>query len=134
MPIKISLFNKPQCFTKSALERNLKASASSKKPNTTFTEFNQPPDFGNELSQLGNSANKAKGIANAKPNPPIPNVSCIAPPSEAKDPASKDPKIGPVHEKDTNAKVSAMKKIPMIFPEPAFVSAPVDNDAGNVIS
>ena len=55
----------------------------------------------------------AKGKASANPNPVIPNVSCIAPPSEVKLPANKEPKIGPVHEKETSAKVNAIKKIPI---------------------
>ena len=58
----------------------------------------------------------AKGKASANPKPPIPAVNCMAPPSEVKEPASNDPKIGPVHEKDTIARVSAIKKIPIIPP------------------
>src|SRR5437868_1196394 len=46
MPMKISLFTSPHCFTRSALDKNLIAMASSRKPKTTFTEFNHPPDFG----------------------------------------------------------------------------------------
>ena len=41
-----TLFNKPQCCTKSALDKNLKARANSKKANTFLTVSNQPPDFG----------------------------------------------------------------------------------------
>lgn len=112
----------------------MKANATSKKPKTTFTVFNQPPDLGKDCNQLGNKANNANGNASARPKPPIPKVNCIAPPSEANDPANKDPKIGPVHEKETNANVRAMKNIPKIFPELALLSAPLDNAAGNVIS
>lgn len=65
------------------------------------------------LSAFGNKAKSAKGKASANPNPVIPNVSCIAPPSEVKLPANKEPKIGPVQENETIAKVSAMKKIPI---------------------
>ena len=36
----------------------------------------------------------------------------MAPPSAVNDPANNDPKIGPVHEKETIANVNAMKKIP----------------------
>ena len=134
MPINISRFKRPQCFTISAFDKNLNANASSKNPKTTFTVFNQPPDFGKDCNQFGNNANKAKGKANASPNPPIPKVNCIAPPSEANEPASNEPKIGPVHENETNARVNAIKKIPKIFPAPALLSAPLDNEAGNVIS
>ena len=132
--MNISLFKSPQCLTKSALERNLKASANSKNPKVTFTVVNQPPDFGSDCNQLGNMANSAKGKANANPNPPIPAVNCIAPPSDANEPANNDPKIGPVQENETKANVSAMKKIPITLPGPALLSAPVEKDAGNVIS
>ena len=50
IPKKTSILSKPQCLTRSAFERNLKASASSKKPRTTFVVFSQPPDLGNALS------------------------------------------------------------------------------------
>ena len=103
-PIKTSRFKSPQCFTKSALDKNLKAIANSKKPRTTFTEFNQPPDFGSEFNHFGNIANKVNGNANAKPKPDIPIVNCIAPPSLVKDPANREPRIGPVQENDTIAK------------------------------
>ena len=65
--------NQCNCNTKSAFDKNLKAKANSKKPKTTFTVFNQPPDFGNEFIHPGNAAKSAKGkaIANEKPNMPI---------------------------------------------------------------
>src|SRR5690606_7625070 len=96
--------------------KNLKAKASSKKPRTTFVVVIHPPDFGNEFNQFGNNANKANGNARAAPNPVIPAVNWPAPPSADNDPASKDPKIGPVHENDTIASVSAIKKIPITPP------------------
>ena len=132
--INTSLLSKPQCSTKSALDKNFKAKASSRNPKTTFTVFNHPPDFGNEFNQLGNMANNANGKANASPNPPIPAVNCIAPPSEVKDPANKEPKIGPVHEKDTIARVRAMKKTPMIPPILEAESILSPHELGNVIS
>ena len=132
--INISLFSKPQCITRSAFERNLNAKASSIKPNTTFTVFSHPPDLGNELKRFGKSANKAKGNASANPNPAIPDVNCMAPPSADNEPASKDPKIGPVQENETSASVSAIKKIPTIFPAPALLSAPLLILPGKVIS
>ena len=116
IPIKTSLFKISQCITRSALDKNLNANASSKNPRTTFVVFNQPPDFGSEFSQLGNRANKAKGKANANPNPPIPAVSCIAPPSEDREPANNEPSIGPVQENETIAKGQCHEKIPIIPP------------------
>ena len=96
----------------SALDKNLSASASSKKPNVTFTLVIHPPDLGTDLRALGNSANSPKGKAKAKPKPAIPTVNWLAPPSDDSDPANSDPNMGPVHEKETIAKVSAIKKVP----------------------
>lgn len=129
-----SIFNNPHFITISALDKNLNANANSKNPNTTFTVVNQPPDFGNELIQLGKAANKANGKAKAKPKPAIPEVNCIAPPSEDNAPASSDPKIGPVQEKETKAKVNAIKKIPMIPPAPSAELALLVHFSGKVNS
>ena len=113
---KGSIFKSPQCFTKSAFDKNLKARASSKNHKTTLVVFNHPPDFGRAFIIFGNIANKAKGNPKDTPNPAIPAVSCHAPPSAVKEPASNDPKIGPVHENETIAKVNAIKKMPIIPP------------------
>ena len=117
MTRKTSIFNKPQCLTRSALDKNLKASANSKKPKTTFVVLSQPPDLGRALSMFGNIAKSVKGKPRAKPKPPIPAVNCQAPPSLDKDPAKSEPKIGPVHEKETMDNVSAIKKTPTIPPK-----------------
>src|SRR5690606_7926429 len=106
----------PQCCTKSAFDRNLNARASSKKPKTTLVVFNQPPDFGRAFIIFGNMANNAKGNPSASPKPPMPAVNCQAPPSVVSDPANSEPSIGPVQEKDTNAKVNAIKKMPKTPP------------------
>src|SRR4051812_19822653 len=121
IPIKTSRFNNPQCITRSALDKNLKASASSTKASTFFTVSNQPPDFGSDFSQLGKIANSANGNAKARPKPASPLVNGQAPPLI--EPTSSDPSIGPVQEKDTIASVKAMKKIPPILPKPLFESA-----------
>ena len=134
IPINTSLFKSPQCSTKSALDKNLKAKANSKKPKTTFVVFNHPPDFGKEFNQLGNNANKAKGKAKANPNPVIPAVNCVAAPVEVIDPANNDPKIGPVQEKETMAKVNAIKKIPINPPVLEAVSILFPQELGKVIS
>ena len=131
---KGSIFSKPQRVTKSALDKNLNARANSRKPNTTFTVVNQPPDFGKVFIQLGKAAKSAKGKANARTKPPIPAVNCHAPPSELNAPASKEPNIGPVQEKETKASVNAMKKIPIMPPAPSAELALFDHDAGKVNS
>ena len=131
---KGSIFNNPQCFTRSAFDRNLNARASSRKPSTTFTVVNHPPDLGIEFIQPGNAANRAKGKARANPKPPIPAVSCQAPPSELRAPASKDPRIGPVQENDTRASVNAMKNIPKNPPMPSADATLLEKLLGKEIS
>src|SRR5689334_8597215 len=111
IPIKTSRLNNPHCLTRSALERNFMAIAISKKPNTTFTEFSHPPDFGSDCNQFGKIANTVNGSARAKPKPARPAVKGHEPCAAV--PASKDPRIGPVHEKETIASVKAMKNIPI---------------------
>ena len=115
MPIqmdrKTSRSSQCSCKTKSAFDKNLKASASSKNPKTTFTVLSQPPDFGSEFSQPGNAANKVKGKANAKEKPNIPTNGAI-PPLEAAS-TNNVPTIGPVHEKETMASANAINKIPI---------------------
>ena len=101
------------------MERNLKAKASSKNPKITLVVLSHPPDFGRAFSMFGNIANNAKGNPSATPKPAIPAVSCQAPPSAEREPASKEPRIGPVHEKDTIDKVNAIKKTPKIPPIPS---------------
>src|SRR6478672_3811846 len=122
-PMNTSLFSKPQCITRSALDKNFSAIASSRKPNTTFTVVSHPPDLGRAFNQLGNMANNANGSASANPNPAIPLVSCIAPPLLDNDPANRDPRIGPVQLNDTRARVSAMKNIPLRLPTFDLLSA-----------
>src|SRR6476620_381796 len=108
--INTSLFKNPHCFTRSALERNFIAIATSRNPNTTFTEFSHPPDFGSDCNQLGNIANTVKGSASAKPKPARPAVNGHDPCAAV--PASNEPRMGPVHENETIASVNAIKNIP----------------------
>ena len=96
--------------------------------------MSQPPDLGRAFSMFGNIANNAKGSPSATPNPAIPEVNCQAPPSEDREPASKDPRIGPVHEKDTIDKVNAIKKTPRIPPIPSPLVVELVHAAGNANS
>ena len=123
-----------QCATKSAFDKNLKAKANSKKPSTTLVVFIHPPDFGNAFNQLGNNANRAKGKARASPKPVIPAVNCVAPPSAVNEPANNEPKIGPVQEKETIAKVKAIKKMPIKPPTEEAESILFPQELGKVIS
>ena len=116
------------------MDRNLTAIASSRKPRTTFTDVSQPPDFGSEWSQLGNMAKMARGRASPNPNPAIPKVNCIGPPSDERAPTRRVPSIGPVQENETMARVRAIKKIPTKFPIPDLESAPLAILPGSVIS
>ena len=122
MPKNISLLKTPQFPTKSAFERNLNANANSKKPSTTFTVVIHPPDFGREFNHVGNMANKPNGRANATPKPVIPAERLLATsPSASVVLPNNPPKIGPVQEKETIAKVTAIKKMPIA--PPTFVDA-----------
>ena len=102
----------PQCSTRSALDKNLNAKPNSKNPKITLKVFIQPPDLGSLFSKFGNNAKMVNGRANAIPKPSIPIVNCKAPPCDEIDPTSKEPNIGPVHEKDTKTSVKAIKNIP----------------------
>ena len=77
-------------------------------------------------------ANKAKGNANANPKPAKPTVSGQAPSVNV--PASSEPSIGPVHENETMANVSAIKKMPPKFRMPDLVLILLAKPPGNVIS
>ena len=120
-----------QCIVISATERNFSASANSKNPSTTFTEFIQLPERGNEFNQLGKAANKVNGIAKALENP---SITTNGPKELVADWTNAEPIIGPVQEKETNAKVNAMKKIPKRPPLSAMVLLLLAHELGNVIS
>ena len=79
--------------------------------------FSHDPDFGKFSNTLGNIANNANGNPKATPKPPIPAVNCQAPPSLVMELARSDPKIGPVQEKETTARVKAIKKTPKTPPK-----------------
>ena len=132
IPIKVSLFKIPQCITKSAFDKNLKANATSTNASIFFTTSNQLPDFGNDCNQCGKIANNAKGNASANPKPVKPAVNCHAPPLNEL--TNSEPKIGPVQENETITNVSAMKNIPPVLPNPLFESALLAILPGNVIS
>ena len=120
MPKKTSIFKSPQCRTRSALDKNLNAKASSKNPKITLVVLSHPPDFGKDFSMFGNIAKTANGRPRAMPNPAIPAVSCQAPPTLAdREPAKRDPKMGPVHENETIDNVSAIKNTPKTPPMPS---------------
>src|SRR5690606_16890723 len=89
------------------------AKANSRNPKTTFTLFSHPPDFGILFSQLENRAKSANGIASASAKPNIPIAGPNNSPIEAAC-TSKVPIIGPVQEKETSAKVAAIKNNPVI--------------------
>ena len=116
-----SIFNIPQCSTKSAFDKNLKARAISTNPIITLIEFSHPPDWGNLLNKFGNIANIANGNPNESPKPNIAIVIGHGP--SVKEPAKTEPKIGPVQENETIAKVSAIKNIPNI---PCWLDAESD--------
>src|SRR5690606_5830698 len=133
MAIKTSLVRIPSWSTRSAFDKNLKASANSRKPRTTFTELSHPPDCGREFIQPGKAANNPKGNASAREKPNIPTNGPAVPPKYAAS-TNNGPMIGPVQENDTSASVNAMKNIPIRPPRSAFLSTLLMSELGNVIS
>ena len=77
-------------------------------------------------------ANKLNGMARASENPPITTKGPRNPSDEASTRAV--PMSGPVQEKETMARVAAMKKIPIIPPLSAIASLLLLQLLGNVIS
>ena len=121
-------------YAKSATERNFSAKASSRKPNVTLMTFIQPPDLGIDFSHDGNRANSVNGNAKAMAKPNIPIAGAITLPV-VDTCTSKNPMIGPVHEKDTSDKVKAIRKIlsnPVVFS--ALLSTALLHLEGSVIS
>ena len=83
---------------------------------------------------VGNMANSMNGRASAVENPSIPIAGPQRLPIEAAS-TSKVPIIGPVHEKDTNVRVNAMKNMdsrPVV--RSAVASILFDHDAGSFMS
>src|SRR5690606_13224408 len=107
--------------------------ANSINPKETFTVFNHPPELGIEFNQLGEMANNVKGSASAKENPNIPMAGPNKAPEFA-DSTRSVPIIGPVQENETNAKVRAMKKMPINPPLSAPLSDLFNHIEGKVIS
>ena len=129
---KTSLSKKCNCKTKSAFDKNLKAKANSRKPSTTLTVFNHPPDFGKECNHPGNIAKSMNGNAKASEKPNIPMIGAI-PPLEAAS-TNSVPTIGPVQENDTIASAKAINSIPIIPPLSAWLSTLLAQELGNIIS
>ena len=120
---------------KSAFDKNFKANPNSINPNTTFTVFIQPPDFGKLCNACGNKASKPKTIAQLNPKPAkakVSNIGIFAEP--VKELPSKLPKIGPVQENETMTKVKAIKKIPIIPPASSAFEDLLAIELGKVIS
>ena len=84
---------------------------------------------------FGKNARKVNGTARATPNPNIPYVKSIAPPSDVNVPTNKVPNIGPVQENETKQSVSDIKNVEI---KPLyrfdFESTVLDQELGRVIS
>ena len=96
--------------------------------------FIHPPDFGADFNSVGKRAKSAKGIASPMENPNMPMVGPrILPWVDTA--TSRNPMIGPVHEKLTSTRVNAMRKMdsnPVAFSD--FSSILVDHEEGSVNS
>src|SRR5690606_24756682 len=129
---KISLSRMRHPCVRSALERNLSANASSRKPKVTFTKLSHPPAFPSACNLLWKKAKSANGKTSAREKPNIPMSRPNRLPCEAN--TNRLPIIGPVQENDTITKVRAMKKMPLTLLVLALLSAAVLHLAGNSIS
>src|SRR5690606_11967845 len=118
---------------KSTLDRNFSASASSRKPSTTFTLLSHPPDLGRDFNMDGNIANSTNGMASAIENPSIPIAGPKRSPRVAAS-TSKVPIIGPVQEKETTARLAAIKNRPTSPPLSELESILLTKELGRVIS
>ena len=104
------------------------------KPRTTFMVFIHEPDFGADLRSEGNMANRVNGSARARAKPNMPTAGPIQLP-EVTVSTSRRPMIGAVHEKDTRARVKAMRKIEMRpVALDALVSTELAHPSGSFIS
>ena len=112
--------------------RNFRESANTIKPRITFTEFSQPPDFGNRSSNEGTNASMVKGKAKAMEKASMVTIGSHTAPWV--DSIKTVPTIGPVQENDTRTRVSARKKIPRMPPLSAFASVFVVHFAGRTNS
>ena len=119
---------------KSAILKNLRPKASSKKANTTLTVFSQLPDFSLDRN-FGNMARSVNGVAKPMPKPNMERRGIIrfAPPLVL-NPTSAPPKIGPVQENETSTVVKAMKKGAINPPWSALASDLLIIQLGSVIS
>ena len=97
-------------------------------------QFIQLPDLGTDLSQDGKMAKRVNGRARARAKPNIPTAGAMMLPDVPAS-TSRNPIIGPVHEKLTKTKVNAMRKM-LSSPEveDAFLSTALFQEDGRVIS
>ena len=104
------------------------------KASVTLTAFIQPPDFGALFSSCGKRAKRVKGSARATAKPVMPMAGAAMLPC-VDTATSRNPMMGPVHEKDTSASVNAIRKMdsqPVAASD--FWSALLTHEAGSVIS
>src|SRR5262245_9673820 len=98
--------------TISAVRKNLKAAANSRKPITTLTEFSHEPLLGIFFSKVGNSARKKNGAAKVTENASPPRSVCQRGRSVPPAVPRKPPKNGATQAKLMMVKVRAMKIVP----------------------
>ena len=104
------------------------------KPKVTFIIFIQLPDLGACFNHVGKSANNVNGKARATAKPNMPTAGPMKLP-EVLTSTSKKPIIGPVHEKETSARVNAIRNIlnsPLV--DEALLSTLLVHEDGKVIS
>src|SRR6202044_1029628 len=113
--------------------KNLKAAASSRKPMTTLTEFNQEPLLGSLRNKVGNRARKKNGEAKVAENARPPSRLCQNGRAVAAVPL-KPPRKGATHAKLMMVNVSAMNTVPTKPPLPSRDDVYCARLCGNSIS
>src|SRR5262249_6768184 len=118
----------------SAVRKNFKAAASSRKPIVTLIMFIQSPLLGSFLSRLGNRARTKNGEANAVANASAPRASSrVLKLPDAAIPLN-PPRNGATQVKLTIVNETAMNTVPMYPPFPARSVVTLASELGSVIS
>src|SRR5437763_399275 len=110
MARKIGRVIQPSCHTRSTLERNFSAAASSRNPMNALTETSHEPDFGNLAKYCGNTASKKNGAAKEVLNASIPTMGKTRSPLAAD--ASSVPTTGTVQVNEVSVKVNPISSGP----------------------
>src|SRR6266851_370671 len=128
--VRNSAFVRPRS---SAVRKNFRAAASSRKPMTTFSAFIQEPLLGSFRNKVGNRARKKKGAAKVPENARPPRRLSYKGRGFALTPA-KPPRNGATQVKLMIVNVRAMNIVPTKPPRPSRAAVKLARPAGKRIS